>query len=83
MTAQWRPCSFTPIHSLTGPVSQSFASHVGGGGAKVPVLGMHPGLQWNRVLLLAMPRYIGDLNVIRSLASPLFSGRFTRLRETM
>jgi hypothetical protein len=24
--ALWRPCTFTPIHSLTGPVGQPFAS---------------------------------------------------------
>ncbi len=28
--AVWRPCSFTPIHCLTGPVGQLFASHLGG-----------------------------------------------------
>ncbi len=26
----WRPCSFTPLHSLTGPVGQPFASRPGG-----------------------------------------------------
>ncbi len=26
----WRPCNFSPPHSLTGPVGQPFASHLGG-----------------------------------------------------
>jgi hypothetical protein len=26
----WRPCNFTPTHSLTGPVGQLFASRLGG-----------------------------------------------------
>ncbi len=28
--ALWRPCTFTPIHSLTGPMGQPFASRLGG-----------------------------------------------------
>ncbi len=31
-----RPCSYTPIHSLTGPVGQPFAPHPGGSSS-------HPG----------------------------------------
>ncbi len=42
-------------------------------------LGMHQHVQRNRVLLLAMSRFISDLDVIRSLALLPFSGRFTRL----
>ncbi len=26
----WSPCNLTPIHSLTGPLGQPFASHLGG-----------------------------------------------------
>jgi hypothetical protein len=26
----WRPCNFTPTHSLTGPVGQPFSSRLGG-----------------------------------------------------
>jgi hypothetical protein len=36
----------------------------GGGGAAVRIPGMHPHLQWNWALLLAMSRYIADPNVI-------------------
>jgi hypothetical protein len=36
-----------PLHNLTGPVGQQFASHPGGAAVCVP--GMHPHLQWNRV----------------------------------
>ncbi len=60
----WRPCNFTLIHSLTGPVGQLFASRLGGSVVRVP--GMHPHSQWNWVLLLAQSHYIGDW----SLASP-------------
>jgi hypothetical protein len=35
-----RLCSFTPIHSLTSPVGQLFASRLGGAAVHVPV--MHP-----------------------------------------
>jgi hypothetical protein len=48
-------------------------------GAVVHVLGMHPHLQWNQVLLLAMSPFIDDLDVIWSVASSPFSGCFTRL----
>ncbi len=40
---------------------------------------MHTHLPWNRVLLLEMSRYIGDIDVIWSLASSLFRGHFIRL----
>jgi hypothetical protein len=33
-------------------------------GAAVRVPGMHPHLQWNQIILLAMPRYIGDQDVV-------------------
>jgi hypothetical protein len=32
--ALWRPCNFPPIHSLTGPVGQPFASCLGGSGSR-------------------------------------------------
>jgi hypothetical protein len=53
--ALWRPCSFTPIHSLTGPMGQLFAPHQGGAAVRIP--GTHPHLQWNRGLLLVMSCY--------------------------
>jgi hypothetical protein len=69
-------CNFTLIHSLTGPVGQPFASCLG-------VSKLHPGNtqthNGTRFLLLALSRYIGDPNVIRSLALPPFSGCFTRI----
>jgi hypothetical protein len=49
-TLLWRPCSFTPIHSLTGPVGQPFASCLEGPTVCVP--GMHPHLRWNLFLRL-------------------------------
>jgi hypothetical protein len=52
----WRPCSFTPIHSLTGPVGQPFASPLWGSiswPGDAPTLTIEPGspvsdvsLQW-------------------------------------
>ncbi len=71
-----RPCNFIPIHSLTGPVGWPFASRLGGQwftsrGCK--------NSQWTRYLLLALSRYIGDLDVIQLQALPLFSGCFARL----
>ncbi len=52
--APWRPCSFTPIHSLTGPVGQPFASRLGGSGSRPMValtLTMEPGSPVSNVLL--------------------------------
>jgi hypothetical protein len=49
------------VQILTGPVGQPFASCFG---AAIRVPGMHPYLQWNRVLLLAISRYIGDPDMI-------------------
>jgi hypothetical protein len=73
----WRACnlaSFTPC--LTGPVDYPFAScHEGPG---FEFLGGY--LRETGILLLALSRYIGDLDVIRSLASLPFSWCFTRLR---
>ncbi len=69
------PCSFTPIHSLTGPVGQPFASRLEGSGSHPgdePTLTMEPGSPVSNV-------FIGDPDVIRSLASSPFSGCFTRL----
>jgi hypothetical protein len=51
----WRPCSFTPIHSLTGPVGQPFASCLGG--QRFASMGCTHTIQWNGVLLLANSRY--------------------------
>ncbi len=42
----WRPCNFTPIHSLTGPVGQPFASCLGGQRFASPGC---TNSQWNRV----------------------------------
>jgi hypothetical protein len=52
---------FTPIHSLTGPVGQPFASRLGG--ATVGFPGVLPHF-WNWDLLLAMSCYIGDPDVM-------------------
>ncbi len=41
--ALWRPCSFAPIHSLTGSVGQPFASCPRGLPLRVP--GIHPHFQ--------------------------------------
>jgi hypothetical protein len=58
----WRPCNFTPTHSLTGPVGQPFASRHGGHQcASQGCTQTHNG---NGFLLLAMARYIGDPDVI-------------------
>jgi hypothetical protein len=65
----WRPCSFTPIHSLNGPVGQLFASHLGGQRFMSQAC---PHLQWNWVLLLAMSGYIGDP---KSIVQDAFLGR--------
>jgi hypothetical protein len=74
----WRPCSFNPIHSLTGQVGQPFASRQGD--PRFTSWGC-TNSQWNWVLLLAMSRYIGDPYVIRSLASLPFSGCFVKLHD--
>jgi hypothetical protein len=42
----WRHCSYSPLHSLTGPVGQLFASHPVGSGScpwHAPKLTMEPG----------------------------------------
>ncbi len=57
-------------------VGQLFAFRLRG--AALCVLGMHPHLQLNLVLLLAMSRYIGDPDGIRSLPHSPFSGHFIR-----
>jgi hypothetical protein len=46
----WRPCSFTPIHSLTGPMVKPFASSSGGSGSRpgdAPAQGGQTGLATN------------------------------------
>ncbi len=73
----WRACNlttFTPC--LTGPVDYPFASCHEGLGFK-PQGGY---LCEIRILLLALSRYIGDPDMIRSLVSLPFSGCFTKLR---
>ncbi len=50
----WRPCSFTPIHSLTGLLGQLFVSCLGDKGSHPRDA---PRIPWNWVLLLAMSRY--------------------------
>jgi hypothetical protein len=57
----WRPCSFSPIHiSLVQWVNCLLPTW----GEVVHIPGMHPHSQWNRVLLFAMSRYIGDPDMI-------------------
>jgi hypothetical protein len=72
----WRACnltSFSPF--LTGPVDYPFASRHKGPGFKTP--GGY--LCGTRILQLVLSRYIGDPDVILSLALSPFSGCFTRL----
>jgi hypothetical protein len=72
----WRACNLATFTScLTGSVDYLFASLREGPGSK-------PGgyLCETGILLLALSRYIGDPNVMRSLASLPFSGCFTMLR---
>ncbi len=58
----WRPCNFTPIHSLTGPVDQPFASCLGDQQfASRRCTHSHNGTGF---LLLALSRYIGDPDMI-------------------
>jgi hypothetical protein len=76
LSVLWRTCSFTPIHSLTGPVGQPFASCLGGsssGPGDAPTLTMEPGSPVSDVSLHWWPRRY----LITGL-SP-FSGCFTRL----
>ncbi len=50
----WRPCSFSWIHSLTGPVDKPFASRLGDSGlhsGDAPTLTMEPGSSVNDVSL--------------------------------
>ncbi len=52
--ALWRPCNFIPIHSLTGPMGQPFASRLGGHGSctrDAPSLTMEPGSHVSAVSL--------------------------------
>jgi hypothetical protein len=73
----WRPCNFAPIHSLTGPVGQPFASCQGG--SAVHLLRMHKLTNGTGFLVLALSCYSGDPDVIRSLALAPLIGCFTRL----
>ncbi len=54
-TILWRPCNFTPTHSLTGPVSQPFASRLGG--QRFAYLGCTHSHTGTRFLLLVLSRY--------------------------
>jgi hypothetical protein len=76
--ALWRPCNFTPIHSLTGPVGQPFAPCLGVSGPRPGDAQTHNGTGF---LLLALSRYIGDPDVIDHWPRPgstLTMGSFTR-----
>jgi hypothetical protein len=55
----WRPCGYSPVHSLTGPNHLLLTR-----GATICVPRMHPHLQVNWVLQLAMFLCIGDPNVM-------------------
>jgi hypothetical protein len=53
------------LHSNTqSPWSSGSTVCFPSGGTAVCIPEMHPHLQWNRVLLLAMSNYIGDSDVI-------------------
>ncbi len=52
--ALWRPCYFTSLHSLTGPVGQPFASHLGV--QRFESRGC-TNSQWNQVTPVSMSRY--------------------------
>jgi hypothetical protein len=56
----WRSCNFTPIHSLTGPVGQPYASRLGGQRFASRETQTHIGTKF----LLLSSCYIGDPNVI-------------------
>ncbi len=58
----WRPCNFTPIHGLTRPVGQLFATRLGG--QQFMSRGCTHSHNGTGFLLLAMSRYIGDPDVI-------------------
>jgi hypothetical protein len=58
----WRPCNFTPTHSLTGPMGKPFASHLGG--QQFVSLGCTHSRNGAGFLLLALSRYFGDPDVI-------------------
>jgi hypothetical protein len=71
----WRLCSFTPVHSLTGPVGQPFASHLG----ELRFPAMHPHF-WNWDLLLAMSHYRSKFYV-HSVAMVAYSKKRGRVAE--
>ncbi len=76
----WRPCNFTPIHSLTGLVGQLFASRQWG--QRFPSRGCTHSHNRTGFLLLALPCYIGDptwLITGLALGSVLTMRSFTRL----
>ncbi len=58
--SMWRPCNFTPLHSLTGPVGQPFASRLG---SQCFASQGCTNLHWNRVFsvsagsLLVTPKW--------------------------
>jgi hypothetical protein len=58
----WQPCNVTPIHSLTGPIGQSFAPHLGS--QQFSYWGCTHSHNGTGFLQLALSRYIGDPSVI-------------------
>jgi hypothetical protein len=68
------------LHSNTVSLVQWLNRLLPAQGGSGCVLGLHPHLQWNHVLLLAMSCYVDNLDVIQILALSPFSRRFTRLR---
>ncbi len=74
----WRACNFTPTHSFTGPVSESFASCLGVNGSLSGDAQIHNGTGF---LLLAMSRYIGDPKVIDHWPHPRFGANNGKLHR--
>jgi hypothetical protein len=58
----WRSCNFTPIHSLTGPVGQPFASHLRS--QRFTSQGCTQSYNGTGFPLLELSRYICDRNMI-------------------
>ncbi len=73
----WRPCNFSPIDSLTGPLGQPFASHLGLRFASWRCTNS----QWNGFLLLALSRYIGDPNMIDFWPCPMLRANNEKLHQ--
>jgi hypothetical protein len=58
----WRSCNFTPIHRLTGPVGQPFASHLGS--QRFTSWGCTHSYNGTGFPLLVLSHYICDHNMI-------------------